>query len=102
MIGVDFLGKEVFGGAESFIKDLQMIISKLNNSIIKNKLLKLGDKISTNSVKSLGYKSLKKAILGKVKSSSKKSKNRLIYDLKSDLSIEQSNDLFKSILNNFY
>jgi hypothetical protein len=79
-----------------------MIISKLNNTIIKNKLLKLGDKISTNAVKSLGYKSLKKAILGKVNSSSKKSKNRLIYDLKSDLSIEQSNDLFKSILNNFY
>jgi hypothetical protein len=90
------------GAAERFIKDLQMIISKLNNTIIKNKLLKLGDEIATNSVKSLGYKSLKKAILGKLNSSSKKSKNRLIYDLKSDLNLEQSNDLFKSILNNFY
>ena len=40
--------------------------------------------------------------MGKVNSSSKKSKNRLIYDLKSDLNLEQSNDLFKSILNNFY
>lgn len=90
------------GAADRFIKDLQMIISKLNNTIIKNKLLKLGDEIATNAVKSLGYKSLKKAILGKVNSSSKKSKNRLIYDLKSDLNLEQSNDLFKSILNNFY
>ena len=81
------------GAAERFIKDLQMIISKLNNTIIKNKMLKLGDEIATNAVKSLGYKSLKKAILGKLNSSSKKSKNRLIYDLKSDLKDPQQQKL---------
>jgi len=39
--------------------------------------------------------------LGKTKSN-KKSKKRLIYDLKSDLNLEESDDLFRSILSNLY
>ena len=88
------------GAAKELVKDLEEIIEKLNTSKIKNKLSKVGDNLSVNAVKSLGYKSLKKAVVAST--GSKNSKKRLIYDLKSSLDLDQSNDLFKSILNRFY
>ena len=61
---------------------------------------KVSDNLSVNAVKSLGYKSLKKAVVAST--GTKNSKKRLIYDLKSSLDLDQCNDLFKSILNRFY
>ena len=88
------------GAAKQFVQELNAIITKLIKSKIKNKLSKVGDNLSVNAVKSLGYKSLKKAVVAST--GSKSSKKRLIYDLKSSLDLDQSNDLFKSILNRFY
>ena len=88
------------GAAKQFVQELNGIITKLIKSKIKNKLSKVGDNLSVNAVKSLGYKSLKKAVVAST--GSKSSKKRLIYDLKSSLDLDQSNDLFKSILNRFY
>jgi hypothetical protein len=88
------------GAAKELVEDLKEIIEKLNTSKIKNKLSKVSDNLSVNAVKSLGYKSLKKAVVAST--GTKNSKKRLIYDLNSSLDLDQSNDLFKSILNRFY
>ena len=51
------------GAAKELVEDLKEIIEKLNTSKIKNKLSKVSDNLSVNAVKSLGYKSLKKAVV---------------------------------------
>ena len=89
------------GAAENFIADLQSVLKSLSSSEIKNKIFKTTDALAVNALKKAGYNSIKKTILGKTKSN-KKSKKRLIYDLKSDLNLEESDDLFRSILSNFY
>ena len=89
------------GAAEKFIADLQSVLKSLSSSEIKNKIFKTTDTIAVNALKKTGYNSIKKIILGKTKSN-KKSKKRLIYDLKSDLNLEESDDLFRSILSNLY
>lgn len=89
------------GAAENFIADLQSVLKSLSNSEIKNKIFKTTDALAVNALKKTGYNSIKKTILGKTKSN-KKSKKRLIYDLKSDLNLEESDDLFRSILSNLY
>ena len=89
------------GAAENFIADLQSVLKSLSNSEIKNKIFKTTDALAVNALKKAGYNSIKKTILGKTKSN-KKSKKRLIYDLKSDLNLEESDDLFRSILSNLY
>tara|TARA_B100001093_G_C26752207_1_gene981677 strand:- start:29 stop:1447 length:1419 start_codon:yes stop_codon:yes gene_type:complete len=89
------------GAAENFINDLQSVLKILSESKIKNKFSKAADSIAINALKKTGYHSIKKTILGKAKSN-KQSKKRLIYDLKSDLNLEESDDLFRSILSNFY
>ena len=89
------------GAAEKFIADLQTVLKSLSSSKIKNKIFKTTDTIAVNTLKKTGYNSIKKIILGKTKSN-KKSKKRLIYDLKSDLNLEESDDLFRSILSNLY
>tara|TARA_B100001057_G_scaffold469387_1_gene529671 strand:- start:2875 stop:4293 length:1419 start_codon:yes stop_codon:yes gene_type:complete len=89
------------GAAENFISDLQTVLNSLKKSKIKNKMVKSTDALAVNTLKKTGFNSIKKTILSKAKST-KKSKKRLIYDLKSDLNIEESDDLFRSILSNFY
>ena len=89
------------GAAENFIADLQSVLKSLSNSEIKNKIFKTTDALAVNALKKTGYNSIKKTILGKTKSN-KKSKKRLIYDLKSDLNLEESDDLFRSILSSLY
>lgn len=89
------------GAAENFIADLQSVLKSLSSSEIKNKIFKTSDALAVNALKKVGYNSIKKTILGKTKSN-KKSKKRLIYDLKSDLNLEESDDLFRSILSNLY
>ena len=89
------------GAAENFIADLQSVLKSLSSSEIKNKIFKTTDSLAVNALKKAGYNSIKKTILGKTKSN-KKSKKRLIYDLKSDLNLEESDDLFRSILSNLY
>ena len=89
------------GAAENFIADLQSVLKSLSNSEIKNKFFKTTDALAVNALKKTGYNSIKKTILGKTKSN-KKSKKRLIYDLKSDLNLEESDDLFRSILSSLY
>ena len=89
------------GAAENFIADLQSVLKSLSRSEIKNKIFKTSDALAVNALKKVGYNSIKKTILGKTKSN-KKSKKRLIYDLKSDLNLEESDDLFRSILSNLY
>ena len=89
------------GAAENFIADLQSVLKSLSSSEIKNKIFKTTDALAVNALKKTGYNSIKKTILGKTKSK-KKSKKRLIYDLKSDLNLEESDDLFRSILSNLY
>ena len=89
------------GAAENFIADLQSVLKSLSSSEIKNKIFKTTDALAVNALKKVGYNSIKKTILGKTKSN-KKSKKRLIYDLKSDLNLEESDDLFKSILSSLY
>jgi len=89
------------GAAENFIADLQSVLKSLSSSEIKNKIFKATDTLAVNALKKAGYNSIKKTILGKTKSN-KKSKKRLIYDLKSDLNLEESDDLFRSILSNLY
>ena len=89
------------GAAENFIADLQSVLKSLSRSEIKNKIFKTTDALAVNALKKAGYNSIKKTILGKTKSN-KKSKKRLIYDLKSDLNLEESDDLFRSILSNLY
>ena len=89
------------GAAENFIADLQSVLKSLSSSEIKNKIFKTTDALAVNALKKVGYNSIKKTILGKTKSN-KKSKKRLIYDLKSDLNLEESDDLFRSILSNLY
>ena len=89
------------GAAENFIADLQSVLKSLSSSEIKNKIFKTTDALAVNALKKAGYNSIKKTILGKTKSN-KKSKKRLIYDLKSDLNLEESDDLFRSILSNLY
>ena len=87
--------------AENFIADLQSVLKSLSSSEIKNKIFKTTDALAVNALKKTGYNSIKKTILGKTKSN-KKSKKRLIYDLKSDLNLEESDDLFRSILSSLY
>ena len=89
------------GAAENFIADLQSVLKSLSSSEIKNKIFKTTDALAVNALKKVGYNSIKKTILGKTKSN-KKSKKRLIYDLKSDLNLEESDDLFRSILSSLY
>ena len=89
------------GAAENFIADLQSVLKSLSSSEIKNKIFKTTDALAVNALKKAGYNSIKKTILGKTKSN-KNSKKRLIYDLKSDLNLEESDDLFRSILSNLY
>ena len=89
------------GAAENFIADLKSVLKSLSNSEIKNKIFKTTDALAVNALKKTGYNSIKKTILGKTKSN-KKSKKRLIYDLKSDLNLEESDDLFRSILSSLY
>ena len=89
------------GAAENFIADLQSVLKSLSSSEIKNKIFKTTDALAVNALKKAGYNSIKKTILGKTKSN-KKSKKRLIYDLKSDLNLEESDDLFRSILSSLY
>ena len=89
------------GAAENFIADLQSVLKNLSSSEIKNKIFKATDALAVNALKKAGYNSIKKTILGKTKSN-KKSKKRLIYDLKSDLNLEESDDLFRSILSSLY
>ena len=89
------------GAAENFIADLQSVLKSLSSSEIKNKIFKTTDALAVNALKKTGYNSIKKTILGKTKSN-KKSKKRLIYDLKSDLNLEESDDLFRSILSSLY
>ena len=89
------------GAAENFIADLQSVLKSLSNSEIKNKIFKTTDALAVNALKKVGYNSIKKTILGKTKSN-KKFKKRLIYDLKSDLNLEESDDLFRSILSSLY
>ena len=89
------------GAAENFIADLQSVLKSLSSSEIKNKIFKTTDALAVNALKKAGYNRIKKTILGKTKSN-KKSKKRLIYDLKSDLNLEESDDLFRSILSNLY
>ena len=89
------------GAAENFIADLQLVLKSFSGSEIKNKIFKATDALAVNALKKAGYNSIKKTVLGKTKSKKKK-KKRLIYDLKSDLNIEESDDLFKSILSNYY
>ena len=89
------------GAAENFIADLQLVLKNLSSSEIKNKIFKATDALAVNALRKAGYNSIKKTVLGKTKSN-KRLKKRLIYDLKSDLKIEESDDLFKSILSNYY
>jgi glutamate/tyrosine decarboxylase-like PLP-dependent enzyme len=89
------------GAAKNFTADLQLVLNILNKSKIKNKISKAADSIAIKALKKTGYNNVKKTILGKAKSKTK-SKKRLIYDLKSDLNLEESDDLFRSILSNYY
>ena len=89
------------GAAEKFIDDLQSVLKSFSVSKIKNKFSKIADSVSVNALKKTGYSTIKKTILRKAKSNNK-SKKRLIYDLKSDLNLEESDDLFRSILSNYY
>ena len=68
---------------------------------IKNQISNAADSVAVSALKKTGYNRIKKTILDK-SNSNKKSKKRLIYDLKSDLKLEESDDLFRSILSHYY
>ena len=89
------------GAAEKFIVDLQSVLISMKRFKIKNQISNAADSVAISALKKTGYNRIKKTILDK-SNSNKKSKKRLIYDLKSDLKFEESDDLFRSILSRYY
>jgi sphinganine-1-phosphate aldolase len=89
------------GAAEKFIVDLQLVLRSMKKFKIKNQISNAADSVAVSALKKTGYNRIKKTILDK-SNSNKKSKKRLIYDLKSDLKLEESDDLFRSILSHYY
>ena len=89
------------GAAKKFIVDLQSVLRSMKRFKIKNQISNAADSVAISALKKTGYNRIKKTILDK-SNSNKKSKKRLIYDLKSDLKLEESDDLFRSILSHYY
>ena len=91
------------GAAEKFISDLSIILISLAKKTIKNKVSYLSDKLAAKVLQLMPYNKLRDTFVNQAtKEKQSTSKNRIIYDVKRKLDLEESDDLFRSIMDGFY
>ena len=91
------------GAAQEFINDIDDIVTSIKNRPIKNTLENAGDKITAKILNLMSFNKLKHTLV-KAASQDKQSKNkkRIIYNVKQGLELEDSDELFRSIMDGFY
>ena len=91
------------GAAEQFIEDLSIILISLEKKTIKNRVNSFSDMLASKVLQLMPYNKLRDTFVKQATKEKKStSKNRIIYDLKSELDLDKSDDLFRSIMDGFY
>ena len=91
------------GAAQEFLEDLSKALLNIQKTSVKSTLTNISDKISSGFLNLLSYNKLRSTIVrSAVGKQPKSSKKRLIYGVKEQLDEEESNELFRSIMNRFY
>lgn len=87
----------------SFKKDIDDSLAELYSTNFKSSIQYLGDRILGQVLNLLPYNQLKTTLAKQAKKSNgKPSKKRIIYNVKSQLSESESNQLFRTIMDRFY
>ena len=88
---------------EAFLKDIDWSLEKLFSPNFSRNLQKVGDGVIKKVLNLLPFNQLKKTHTNQAEKTSKKpSKKRIIYDIKENLNSNESDDLFRSIMERFY
>ncbi len=88
---------------EAFLKDIDWSLEKLFSPNFSSNLQKVGDGVIKKVLNLLPFNQLKKTLTNQAEKTSKKpSKKRIIYDIKENLNSNESDDLFRSIMERFY
>ena len=83
--------------------DIDDSLAELYSTNFKSSIQYLGDRILGQVLNLLPYNQLKTTLAKQAKKSNgKPSKKRIIYDVKSQLSESESNNLFRTIMDRFY
>jgi glutamate/tyrosine decarboxylase-like PLP-dependent enzyme len=91
------------GAAQEFINDLEDVTIKLKSKSFKKMISSIEDNLSSKILNLMSFNKAKQTILKTVdKQSSSPNKKRIIYNVKQGLKEEQTNDLFRSIMDRFY
>ena len=91
------------GASKEFIKDVSEIISQLKKKSLKTGLVNFQDRVSLKLLNLMSFTKLKKTILNAVtKSSKSNNKKRMIYSVKENLKPTNSDELFRSIMDQYY
>lgn len=91
------------GAAQEFINDLEEVIIKIKKKSIKKMISSLEDNVSSKILNLMSFNKTKQTILKTVdKQNSSPNKKRIIYKVKQELEEDQTNDLFRSIMDKFY
>ncbi len=91
------------GACDEFINDVSEIITQLKKKVIKTQISNFQDQISVKLLNLMSFKKLKKTILNATANQSKaNNKKRMIYALKENLKPNNSDELFRSIMDQYY
>ncbi len=87
----------------TFIKDVEDSLSELFSTNFKSSIQHIGDNLLKGMLNLLPFNQLKKTLAKQAnKDQSKPTKKRLVYDVKSHLTENESNSLFRAIMDRFY
>ena len=88
---------------EAFLKDIDWSLEKLFSPNFRSNLQKVGDGVIKKVLNLLPFNQLKKTLTNQAEKTSKKPfKKRIIYDIKENLNSNESDDLFRSIMERLY
>jgi glutamate/tyrosine decarboxylase-like PLP-dependent enzyme len=91
------------GAAKQFVIDLEVLINQLKKKNIKNGVEKIIDKGAAKILNLMPFNKLRQTLVkaaGKDKQTT--NKKRIIYNVKEELDLDESNELFRSIMDGFY
>ena len=91
------------GAAKQFVMDLEVLINQLKKKNVKNGVGKIMDKGAAKILNLMPFNKLRQTLVkaaGKDKQTP--NKKRIIYNIKEELDLDESNELFRSIMDGFY
>ena len=88
---------------DAFLKDINVSLEKLFSPNFSSNLQKVGDGLIKKVLNLLPFNQLKRTLTNQAEKTFKKpSKKRIIYDIKENLNSNESDDLFRSIMERLY